>query len=1376
MSEETAKETIPKEVVEEDTIENMDVSETMVDHTPVTGCGKTTVEFDKDKDIARDPDTTFDDTLEGRELDGAPDDEEDADCLELETSDEDIYNHEDIPDANTVLNKFISGCHDDWGYHVENEPNYHVKEYELKNYDPLGPKAEKIDKNKYIRKGIDLRGNTVILPGTYIQEQGLCKSRTPGIQTQEYSNWIDFAAERLSKVRIRTGKPDAVPIPSGEVLTSPFSKEEIVLQFKSVTEDYVRRLDDLETEDINRINIKKGKKILKEVSNLLDHMNENIVPTTDRNLKKCIQRTAILRIKSGETPHELDTWDKKNKTIGTSRSPPMLGYSMEKRRELLDRWLENYLLPVLEEWIEEFEQVLPEGMKSLATFVGLDLEDFAVPSPQRGDCHVCNRPPEKHKIMKICLLNFRIGYGTFFVSLEGHGAEGMGRGQGKMPPERLPENSLCVPLTDCEVKKQANYITILKSIVDIFFNEKKATCLPTGFDVKNGERKSLKELLEILYDKDTKCGFRVAESSIMLRGSFPNICMRNFLYKPSKPERALENAGTQTNFFFGRRVPGHLYPMPTQQGVFSLKKLLEKPKDKTTKETMLYFFYNTQNSTLTQYSMLFGVIALILQSPVMVACGATNFIHEFCLLVLEVTSRVSVTGKNPWKCTSKNVPEAPNRLVMEVLDITNSSSGTTQISRFLGGCLQQFGISQETEFCFRPVWQIQSNVTSTEEPSVADVATGKEVRKQQKKMGVSIQEHEEVICDPDVTAMVVDKATIDGMDEYNVSEDNILKTRVDLSNGVRTCSNPEAEAQLNVSTRGAPAIQPEDANALEDEDPIVQLENPDVDKDEVHIARLEVLDIQGEDTLITEPNYSQKRGGENRDVIRRSEEPKSKKRAVVDNSSGIEKQVESKNEGWSQILELLPSAERTVKDIISREWLTEFDVQRLVLRVQQEIRDITDCHVIKANNRSKEAIEEQENIEKKKADVNRIKCEASRNHVNIMKLMGEQTRLRAELKEANGLLTQARRDGVIRKALERENLEAERDKRDEDAVKAGALMIKMIKEKAIHRMGFVDVETLGEEPPEPAPALLTPITTMEQNPVMPEDLVPLRMLAFKEHFLAYAKWRWSYMCLVKTLMEILNKAEKAIEKFDGKPAQPAVNGQPAVEATGKGQEKFKNGSFKTPGDKHSQTVAQISKIRAKVTTGDEINWGNSRKLIACFKTLALAYLDERPIENEEEIDGTESVGEKAQKNKQNANIRCYKFLKEFAVEVNEACKLVTGSPLGIPWTCENLAGKELETMYEDIFNQMAERVLSSKIEESSADEAWDIAKAKSHLEWIIYRFICPTKLFYGQGQKANADEQADNNDIMETEVNEDDQDGEIPATNRKFAERVTEDE
>ena len=84
MSEETAKETIPKEVVEEDTIENMDVSETMVHHTPVTGCGKTTVEFDKDKDIARDPDTTFDDTLEGRQLDGASDDEEDADCLELD--------------------------------------------------------------------------------------------------------------------------------------------------------------------------------------------------------------------------------------------------------------------------------------------------------------------------------------------------------------------------------------------------------------------------------------------------------------------------------------------------------------------------------------------------------------------------------------------------------------------------------------------------------------------------------------------------------------------------------------------------------------------------------------------------------------------------------------------------------------------------------------------------------------------------------------------------------------------------------------------------------------------------------------------------------------------------------------------------------------------------------------------------------------------------------------------------------------------------------------------------------------------------------------------------------------------------------------------
>ena len=255
-------------------------------------------------------------------------------------------------------------------------------------------------------------------------------------------------------------------------------------------------------------------------------------------------------------------------------------------------------------------------------------------------------------------------------------------------------------------------------------------------------------------------------------------------------------------------------------------------------------------------------------------------------------------------------------------------------------------------------------------------------------------------------------------------------------------------------------------------------------------------------------------------------------------------------------------------------------------------------------------------------------------------------------------------------------------------------------------------------------------------------------------------------------MAILKKAEEAIERFEGKPAQQAANGRPAVDGTGKHQEKFKNGAFKTPGDKDSQTVAQIKKIWAKIENEDEINWGNSKRMIGVFKTLALAFQDSKPIENDVEILGTESVSERAGKNKKNANNRCYKYLKEFAKEINEACVAITGSQLDIPWTCKD----DLESRYEEIFDSMAEKVLEVENQNSSPEEAWDIKKAKAHLEWVVYRFIMPTKLFYSQGHKANVASNDTNDQNEETEDVEDIDDGEVPETTRKFAERTAEDE
>ena len=1369
-------------VVEKDTIEDMDAVETAVKLTLEQGCGKTDVEFDQSNEGAKDPDVTFDNTHDTVEIDAALDE----DCICLETSDDEIYEYdpEDTPDAaqvaNNILKETVTGWRDDWDLIVEDEPNYFTKINEIRNFDPLKEKADQTSQGKYIRRGFSFDGNLVNLPATYIQEQGLCKQNNFGVQTDEYFNWINFAGERLAYVRSYVrGKPDAIQTQLGEIMTPSFSKDPLVTQFQTVIEDGIERLEELEGKNIEGINVKKGKRILKQIDNLLEHMEEHIIPTTDKNLKKCLKRTAVLRIKAGGSLHELDYWQsgKGNQKMVTVKAPPMLGWSVEKRKEHIDKWLNRLLLPVLTKWVEDFEKVLPDGMKSLATLAGLDIENFAIPGPQRSDCHECHRPAEEHanknRIVKPCLFHIRIGFGTLFISVEGHGAEGLGRGKtgnrSKMHPKCIPENSLCVPFTDCEVKKQPNMLAALRSIVDIFFNEKKANYLCVSFDAKGGERKSLKEFIDIVCDKDSRPGFRVVEGSVMVGGSFPNLCMRNFLYTSDNPKvRVLENAGTLVTFLFGKRVPGHLYSMPTLQGVFSVKKLLEKPNDKTNQELLLYTYYNLQDSTITQYSFILGVVSLILQSPIMVACGAVNFINEMCLMILESTSRTSVTGRDHWRSTVENLPP-PNRLVLEIQDITYSSSGLTQVSRFLGGCFSEYGIPKDAQFCPRPVWETQASATISGEASIPDIATRKKGKNQKPKMQMFIQDHEGIDGNPDVAVLVADKQIIEGMNDYDISENNVPNAQEDLWDGVRACSDPEAQAQVSNSDQENFDVQIEDHNIPEEDVPTIQPENLDQLEEDVPCPEPDDLE---NDTLSNEAGSSQKRGGEDHDILRRSEEPKSKRQAVVDRTSGVERQIEGKNEGWGKIIELLPLSKNTVERVIRKDTLTEFDAQFFITQVQSDVREVTERSVIKLNNRSKEALEEQKDIEKKKDDVDRIKQEVYENHSNIMKLMKNQTVLRNNLKEANAHLTQARRKGVTRRALERENLEAERKKRDDNAVEGGALFIKKIKEKVVHRFGIVNVEALGQEPPEPAPALMTPISRSEQYPSEQHQLIPNEappsMWAIRELFLAYARWRWRYMCLVKTLMAILKKAEKAIERFNGKPAQQAANGRPAVEGTGRYHIKFKNGAFKTPGDKDSQTVAQISKIWGKIIKEDEINWGNSKRMIGVFKTLALAFQDSKPPENEVEILGTESASERAAKNKKNASIRCYEYLKEFAAEINEACMAVTGGPLDVPWTCRN----QSESRYEDIFENMAEKVLEMENQNSSSEEIWDIKKAKAHLEWAIYRFISPTKLYHSQAHGANVASDVENNQNMDAEVVESIDDGEVPETDRQFAERI----
>ena len=85
-----------EDVVKENVVEEMDVTETVVETTPEQGCGDANVEFDQSEEGVSDPEM-FDNTQEAGEIDAAQDD----DCIALETSDEEIYDYdpEETPDA-----------------------------------------------------------------------------------------------------------------------------------------------------------------------------------------------------------------------------------------------------------------------------------------------------------------------------------------------------------------------------------------------------------------------------------------------------------------------------------------------------------------------------------------------------------------------------------------------------------------------------------------------------------------------------------------------------------------------------------------------------------------------------------------------------------------------------------------------------------------------------------------------------------------------------------------------------------------------------------------------------------------------------------------------------------------------------------------------------------------------------------------------------------------------------------------------------------------------------------------------------------------------------------------------------------------------------
>ena len=290
------------------------------------------------------------------------------------------------------------------------------------------------------------------------------------------------------------------------------------------------------------------------------------------------------------------------------------------------------------------------------------------------------------------------------------------------------------------------------------------------------------------------------------------------------------------------------------------------------------------------------------------------------------------------------------------------------------------------------------------------------------------------------------------------------------------------------------------------------------------------------------------------------------------------------------------------------------------------------------------------------------------------------------------------------------------------------MIIAEIQSKDLEKFGNTNHQSAATSPEtvEQVPESLAPLSERAVADHIPE-VAPPEMSRWGRDFITYAHWRWSYLELVKVIMAILDKLKDIISEFEGTEPREAKDDTPAVEGTGKHSKRFRHGSF--------QGVAQLSKQVMKVSQVGKVNYHAARKLVSIFKTLVNIHTDNTEIEANEEIDTTLPPGDQCKLKQANGNKECKRYLRQFAVKLDEACKEVTGQGLIMPWACQG----DLEISCEKIFTDIAKDIAIQKTKEGV--KVWQESDGKRYLEVKITAVVQPMKPFIRSNSVENLDEE-----------------------------------
>ena len=737
------------------------------------------------------------------------------------------YDPQMIPDKNDLLEQFTGDWRGDWGNCVKNGMNKFRKDIDAKNYDPWRERVIGNKKESKYRIVVRLSGLEDKIPGGFLEEMGLLMARRNGVnkRTRKWYGFMGFGNERFEVVRRKVGRPEQVNTHQGTLFEASFSKPGVINQYKKMTIEAELTLDKLETDNINELDIDLGKRMLKEARETLEWLDEEIIPTSTNNLKETVREMSHLKIQfCNNNQHEFEYFDANGRFV-VAKSPPHGDKTQERREKELENWLAENMQPLLNSWAEKLVDKLPIGMEALATFVGLDMELFAIQPKNRGQCIDvdCGDLIDNHYVQRIHLIHIRYGTGTLLISIEGLGKEAM---IGTVPgPDIIPEGAACVPPTSCELEGADSFRAMLRVVCRLFFIDETATVVSAAFGAKENERKLLNGLLQYLFGHPIP-GCRVAETSLMRDGSLPSLSMQDVKYEDEGGAHVVRSAsGIQCNLVHERRMTEGLFRNALLQGTLTLKDVGKNPEDSQNRHTLLYLLYHKEDSSLCLNMIILSAISIMLQSPLLVATGAVNFIRELCQMLPELVARSTVTDRASWMVDVEMPPL--NRVVCEVLDII-AKPGLLQIEEYKNGCYVKYNIPASTEFCISPKLNLQKMKIRTGKTSRPDIAEGKKKRKSKEKSNFYVQDNETTWGDPRGIVMIGEARMMQSCDNFEMSEDNFAVEADTASSQKR--GGEASDINRDVSRRAEEPKSKRQVIFQEDDGTLIENKNQNLEK------------------------------------------------------------------------------------------------------------------------------------------------------------------------------------------------------------------------------------------------------------------------------------------------------------------------------------------------------------------------------------------------------------------------------------------------------------------------------------------------------------------------------------------------------------------